>query len=159
MLFRSTMSAEENNQWASYQLGKLFLQGKEIPKDTEKAIKYLKNSAEEGNQFAQYILGKTYLLGKDVMRDKELAMKWLTRSAEQGNQYAQFFLDNVDKFRDASVAFYISRMLRHMSRIFEENMMPYKNSSSVKVDSKLLRKLKEKKAAQGHKKDEQCQNL
>jgi len=38
-----------------------------------------------------------------------------------------------------------------MSQIFEENMMPYKNSGGIKIDSKLLRKLKEKKAVQGHK--------
>lgn len=149
------MSANENNPWASYQLGKFFLQGIEMPKDTEKAIKYLTNSADAGNQFSQYVLGKTYLLGKDVSRDKELAVKWLTQSAEQGNEYAKFFLDNIDKFRDPSVAFYIPRMLSHMSRIFEENMIPYRNSSDMKVDSKLLRKLKEKKSAQGHKRNEQ----
>src|SRR5665648_68608 len=149
-----TMSAEENNQWASYQLGKLFLQGKEIPKDTEKAIKYLKNSSEEGNQFAQYILGKTYLLGKDVSRDKELAVKWLTQSAEQGNEYARFFLDNIDKFNGPSVSHCITRMLHQMSKIFEENVMPYRDSNSMKVDSKLLRKLKEKKMAQGHKRED-----
>lgn len=149
------MSANENNPWASYQLGKFFLQGIEMPKDTEKAIKYLTNSADAGNQFSQYVLGKTYLLGKDVSRDKELAVKWLTQSAEQGNEYAKFFLDNIDKFRDPSVVFYIPRMLSHMSRIFEENMIPYRNSSDMKVDSKLLRKLKEKKSAQGHKRNEQ----
>ncbi|RJQ25122.1 sel1 repeat family protein [Candidatus Parcubacteria bacterium] len=146
-----TMSAEENNEWASYQLGKLFLLGSEMPKDIEKAIKHLTISAKEGNQFAQYLLGKTYLLGKDVTRDKELALKWLAQSAEQGNEYAKFFLDNIDMFRDPSVAFCISSMLRHMSRIFEENMMPFKNSSGMTVDSKLLRKLKEKKLSQGHK--------
>lgn len=42
-----------------------------------------------------------------------------------------------------------------MSRIFEENMMPFKNSGGIKIDSKLLRKLKEKKMAHGHKVSEQ----
>lgn len=153
------ISTEDNNQWASYQLGKLFLQGIEMPKDTEKAIKYLTHSAEEGNQFAQYVLGKTYLLGKGVTRDKELAVKWLTRSAEQGNEYAIFFLDNIDKFNGPSVSHCITRLLHQMGKIFEESCMPYKNLSGVKVDSKLLRKLKEKKAAQGHKKDDKDQEM
>ena len=95
------------------------------------------------------------MLGKDVTRDKGLAIKWLAQSSEQGNEYAKFFLDNIDKFIEPTVALCISRMLRHMSRIFEENMMPYNNSDGVKVDSKLLRKLKEKKLAQGQKVDEQ----
>ncbi|MEA5011090.1 MAG: MobP3 family relaxase [Angelakisella sp.] len=146
-----TMSAEEKNQWANYQLGKLFLQGKEMPKDTEKAIKYLNNSAEEGNQFAQYVLGKIYLLGKDVVRDKELAMKWLALSAEQGNEYAKFFLDNIDKFNGSSVSHCIVRLLHQMGKIFEESYLPIRNSGDMKVDSKLLRKLKEKKMALGHK--------
>ncbi|MHB8064638.1 MAG: hypothetical protein ACYDG2_18730 [Ruminiclostridium sp.] len=54
------------------------------------------------------MLGKLYLLGKDLPKDKELAIKWLTRSAEQGNEYAKFFLDNMDKFREPSLALGIS---------------------------------------------------
>ena len=145
------ISNEYGNPWASYQLGKLYLQGKEIPKNLEKAIQYLTSSAEDGNPFSQYLLGKTYLLSKDVPKDKEQAIKWLNLSAEQGNEYAKFFLDNIDKFRDPSVAFVISRLLKHMSKIFEETSMPYRNSNGMKIDSKLLRKLKEKKVAQGHK--------
>lgn len=151
-----TMSAEENNEWASYQLGKLFLLGKEITKDTDQAVQYLTASSEQGNQFAQYLLGKSYLLGKDVSRDREFAVKWLTQSAEQGNEYAKFFLDNIDKFDGPTVSQCIIRMLHKMSKIFEENVMPYKSSNGVKVDSKLLRKLKDKKRAQGHKVGEQC---
>lgn len=148
-------SEEENNQCASYQLGKLFLQGKEIAKDSGRAVAYLTKAAEQGNQFAQYILGKLYLLGKDVPRDIELAIKWLTKSAEQGNEYAKFFLDNLDKFKQPSVVLGISRMMHHMSRIFENNIPINKSAIGLKIDSKLLQKLKEKKVAQGHKGNEQ----
>lgn len=142
---------EYGNPWASYQLGKLYLQGKEIPKNIEKAIQYLTSSAEAGNSISQYLLGKTYLLGKDVQKDKEQAIKWLSLSAEQGNEYAKFFLDNIDKFGEPSVALVVSHLLKHMSKIFDETRMPYGNSNGMKIDSKLLRKLKDKKAAQGHK--------
>lgn len=145
-----TMSAEEYNEWASYQLGKLFLLGKEITKDTDQAVQYLTASSEQGNQFAQYLLGKSYLLGKDVSRDRDLAVKWLTQSAEQGNEYAKFFLDNIDKFNGPSVSHCIARLLQQMGKIFEESCLPDRNSSGMRVDSKLLRKLKAKKMALGH---------
>ncbi len=77
-----TQSAEQKNEWADYQLGRLYLLGKAVPKNTEKAVAYLTKSAEQGNQFAQYILGKLYLLGKGIPKNKELAIKWLTLSAE-----------------------------------------------------------------------------
>ncbi len=147
-------SAEENNQWASYQLGKLFLSGDEIVKDAEKAITYLTKSAEQGNQFAQYTLGMLFLLGKDVSRDKEFAIKWLIRAKEQGNEYARLFLENMDKSNHSSMVLSISRLMYHTSKIFEENMLFFDNSSKIKADSKLLKKLKEKKVAQGHREDE-----
>ncbi len=154
-----TQSAEQENEWVAYQLGKLYLLGKNVPKDTEKAVVYLTKAAEQGNQFAQYILGKHYLLGKDIPKDKKLAIKWLTMSAGQGNEYAQFFLDNMDKFREPSVALGISRVMYHVGRIFENNVLIDKSSVGLKIDSKLLRKLKAKKVAQGHKQDEYGQGM
>ncbi len=149
-----TQSAKQENEWAAYQLGKLYLLGKDVPKDTEKALVYLTKTAEQGNQFAQYIMGKLYLLGKDVPKDKELAIKWLTMSVEQGNEYAKFFLDNMDKFREPSVALGISRIMYHMGRVFENNVpKPAKSAIGFKVDSKLMRKMREKKVGQGHKRD------
>ena len=148
------ISAEDGNQWGELSAGKLFLQGKDISKDIDKGINYLTKSSVEGNQFAQYLLGKAYLLGKGVNKDKDAAVKWLTQSADQGNEYAKIYLDNIGRLREPSVTFCISRMLHHMSKVFEETMMPYRNSGGVTVDSKLLRKLKEKKVAQGHRKEE-----
>jgi TPR repeat protein len=151
-----TQSAEQENEWAAYQLGKLYLLGMDVQKDTKKAVTCLTKSAEQGNQFTQYILGKIYLLGKDVPKDKELAIKWFTMSAEQGNEYAKFFLDNMDKFREPSVAVGISRVMYHVGRTFENNVpMPANSEIGFKVDSKLMRKMREKKVGQGHKRDEQ----
>ncbi len=149
-----TQSAEQDNEWAAYKLGKLYLLGKDVPKDAEKAVTYLTKSAEQGNQFAQYILGKLYLLGKDIPKDKELAIKWFTMSAEQGNEYAKFFLDNMDKFREPSVALWISKLMYHVGRIFENNVpRPAKSTIGFKVDSKLMKKMREKKVGQGHKQE------
>lgn len=150
-----TQSAEENNQFAEYQLGKLYLQGEEITKNMEKAVRYLTSSAGQGNQFSQYILGKLYLMGKDVEQDKETAIKWFTLSAEQGNEYAQFFLDNMDKWKDPSVSSAAIRLLHHMSKSFEDKQpQSQKQTMDMKIDSKRLRKLREKKLAAGQKIDD-----
>lgn len=49
-------SAERGNPYAQYMLGKLYLAGKEVPHDEEKAAYWLTQSAEQGNQYAQYLL-------------------------------------------------------------------------------------------------------
>lgn len=145
------MSAEEDNQWACFTLGKLLLLGEELKKDVEVAMQYLVTSAERGNQYAQYLLGKTYSIGNDVPRDDELAIRWLTLSAEQGNEFAKIFLENMGRYRNSSVLLSFSRMMKHMSKIFDENLLPYRNGPKMKIDSKRLRKLKEKKTVQGYK--------
>lgn len=152
-------TSDSGNQFAQYALGKLYLMGEDVPKEIEKAIKYLTDSAEQGNQFAQYQLGKLYLMGKNISRDKEIAIKWLTLSAEQGNEYAQFLIDHIDQWREPSAALLATRMLHHMGRIFEDNMPTDKSSIGIKIDSKLRRKMKEKKMAQGYKQDEQEQSM
>lgn len=69
----SDTGCETENEFAAYRLGKLYLAGEELPKNTELALHYLKMAADTGNQYAQYALGKVYLIGKDVQQDKELA--------------------------------------------------------------------------------------
>lgn len=153
------LSSEQGNEYAAYQLGKLYLMGEDIPKDIPSAIKWLLLSAEKGNQYAQYLLGKLYLMGEGAPKDKDAAIKWFTLSAEQGNEYAKFFLENMDKFKEPSACLMATRMLHNMSKIFEDNI-PLKSSGvGLKIDSKLMRKLREKKMAQGHKRDDHEQRI
>lgn len=154
-----TVSAEQDNQYAQYQLGKLYLLGENVPKDVEAAIKWLTTSAEQGNQYAQYALGKLYLMGKDVPRDRETAIRWLTLSSEQGNTYAKFFLDHLNSFRDLSLSLAATRLLHHLSRIFCEEERRLPGGPSIQVESKLRRKIREKKIAQGHAPDDHEQRL
>ena len=139
---------------------KLILE-KENPdeEDIKRAVEYLEIVSDSGNQFAQYALGKLYLVGKHIPEDKELAKTYFALSAEQGNEYAKFFFENMDRFHNPSVCLIVSKMLNHMSKIFEENI-PLKSSGvGLKIDSKLMRKLKEKKMAQGHNRDDHEQNI
>ena len=147
-------AAEHSNQFARYRLGKIYLAGESVPKDMEKALAYLTASADQGNQFAQYALGKLYLLGRDVPPDREQAKEWLIRAAAQGNEYARFFLDRFDQFRDPSVMLAATKLLHHMSRIFQNNSAPPGNPAGIRIDSKRRRRLAEKRMAMGHKADD-----
>lgn len=149
-----TKAAEQNNSFAMYQLGKLYLLGEDVPKDVEPAVKWLTKSAELGNQYAQYALGKLYLIGRDVPRDRDAAVRWLTLSAEQGNIYARFFLEHLDSFRDPSLFLAATRLLHHLSRIFRDEQKRLLGGSGMQTDSKLRRKIREKKIAQGHAPDD-----
>ena len=153
-----TLSAEQDNEWAAYRLGKIYLT-EENCKNFSSAVHWFTKASEQGNQFAQYQLGKLFLMGKVMPRDKETAIKWFILSAEQGNEYAQYFLDHIEQWREPSVGLLATRMLHHMSKVFEDNMPVEKFSRGIKIESKLYRKKKEKKMAQGHKEDDQEQNM
>ena len=145
--------AENGSQWATYRLGKEYLTGEVVTKDTTKAAEWFTRSAEAGNQYAQYMLGKLYLTGEGVARDQVQATDWFSRSAAQGNQYAQFFLERQSDLHPPSVMLAATRLLYHMSRIFEDHSLP-RSSAGLRVDSKLRRKIQEKKIAMGHKPDD-----
>ena len=145
-VIRLTHAAEHGNQYAMYRLGKLFLAD-----DPVKAIWWFKQSAELGNQYAQYTLGKLYLLGKAVPQDRDAAVHWFTLAAEQGNEHAQYFLNHMND--TPSLFSSAARLLHHMEHIFQEqNPGPVGGISFV--DSKLRRKIREKKIAMGHKADD-----
>ena len=146
-------AADAENQTAQYHLGKLYLQGNMIPKDITKAERYLTAAAEQGSQYAQYALGKLYFAGDEIIQDKEQAAYWLTQSAAQGNQYAQFLLNHQNEDRSPSVLLSATRLLYHMSRIFQETPLP-SNPSGHHTESKLMQRIREKKIAAGHKPDD-----
>ena len=146
-------AAENGNHFAAYRLGKEYLTGEVMAKDTGKAVEWFTRSAEAGNQYAQYMLGKLYLTGQGVQQDQAQAMVWFSRSAAQGDQYAQFFLERQSDLRPPSVMLAATRLLYHMSQIFEDHSLPHSNAG-LHVDRKLRRKLQEKKIAMGHKPDD-----
>lgn len=144
-------SADLGNQFAQYQLGKLLLCGDGVAKDTAGAVRWLTESAWQGNQYAQYALGMLYLMGKDIPQDRESAVRWFTLAAEQGNEYARYFLDHMGD--SPSLFTSATRLLHHTGRIFQEQAPPPSGGISF-VDSKLRRKIREKKIAMGHKPDD-----
>ena len=143
-------AAENGSHFAAYRLGKEYLSGEVVSKSVTKAANWFTKSAEAGNQYAQYMVGKLYLAGQGVQQDLAQSMDWFSRSAAQGNQYAQFFLERQNDLRPPSVMLAATRLLYHMSRIFEDHSLP-RSSAGLQVDRKLRRKIQEKKIAMGHK--------
>ncbi|KTE92469.1 serine/threonine protein phosphatase [Desulfitobacterium hafniense] len=143
-----------DNSFAQYRLGKRYLLGDGVPKDAETAVKWLTASAEQGSQHAQYALGKLFLIGEDVPRDREATVRWFTLSAEQGNVYARYFLDHMNSFSNPFLFLAATRLLHHLSRIFRDEQQRLSCGTGMQTDSKLRRKIREKKIAQGHAQDD-----
>ena len=81
--------AEQGNAVAQLFLGRMYMMGQGVLKDSDQAIKWFKASASQGNAEAQFFLGTMYLLPQ---KDIAEGVKWLRLSAEQGQQDAQLIL-------------------------------------------------------------------
>lgn len=146
-------SAELGDTLAQYRLGKLLLESGNADRNTE-AVRWLTGAAECGDPYAQYALGKLYLLGKQVPPDHDAAARWLKQSAAQGNKSARATLERMERFHGPSVLSAATRLLHHMSRIFQEQMTSGSIASIRFTDSKLRQRIREKKIAMGHKPDD-----
>ena len=121
----------------------------------ESAVRWLTTAAEQGNQYAQYALGKLYLLGKVVPPDREAATKWFRLASDQGNEYAHYFLEHMDDRLGPPPAVAVISLFHHLANIFrDENQRLPSGGFRAVVDRKLMRKIKAKKIAQGHKEDD-----
>lgn len=84
-----TALADHGQAEAQLYLGRMYMMGQGVLKDTDKAIKWFKASAYQGNADAQFFLGSIYLLPQT---DVAQGLKWLRLSAEQGNKDGQYLL-------------------------------------------------------------------
>lgn len=141
-------AAEKENAYAAYLAGKIRL-NEEGFKDAVKAIQLFRLAAEQGNDYAEYQLGKLYLSGKEVGRDVNEAIRWLTASAEHGNPYAAQLLNSLRSNRNWTAAMASLRLLEHLSRLIQNRLEGSRSDSTAMVDSKLRRKIEEKKLAHG----------
>ncbi len=149
-----TLAANQKNEFASYRLGKLYLAGEGVEKNSELAIRYLEESAGAGNQYAQYVLGKGYLMGKEVEQDKEKAYEYFRLAAEQGNVYAAYFLEHWNDMPHPDLLLMATRLMHHLEKIIEDDVSGKKGGRRSGMDRKLARKIKSKKIAQGHARDD-----
>ena len=139
-------AAAQNDPYAAYLAGKIYLTEDEV-KDIQKAIRSFIVAAENGNYFAEYQLGKIYLYGKDVPRDTDTAMYYLQLAAEHGNQYAAQLIHSIRVNGNWTAAIASLRLFGHIARIIKNRIEDKRKGGGT--DRKLLRKIEEKKQAQG----------
>jgi TPR repeat protein len=81
--------AQEGKTDAQVLLGKMYMLGQGVPKNTDLAVKWFRAAADQGNAESEFFLGAMYLLpGKDIAQ----GLRWLRLSAEQGTPDAQLLL-------------------------------------------------------------------
>ena len=144
------LAAEKENLFAQNALASLLLtQGK-----PEEAALWLERAAKQGNPAAQYALGRLHLLGTGVPQDRVLAMELLGRSAAQGDSRAAELAKEPERVSFLPAAMAVTRMLHHMSRIFEHNCKQDQVFQGLQIDRKRWRELQELRIAMGHMPDD-----
>lgn len=83
------LSAFQDFPNAQVNLGKMYEEGKGVPKDYATAVAWYTLAAEQELASAQYNLGQMYRKGNGVLKDLSETMKWYKLSAEQGFADAQ----------------------------------------------------------------------
>lgn len=90
--------AQNNNSYAQYTLGKMYLKGEGVKQDAEYGVRWLLRAIKQNNMYAQYLLGKAILKGEYFPTDNNLppyidsAVELLLKSSDQGNDFASYTL-------------------------------------------------------------------
>ena len=81
-----TLSAEQGNVKAQFNLGIMYDKGQGVLQDYKEAVKWYTLSAEQGHAKAQYNLGHMYDNGEGILQDFVKAHMWANISASNGNK-------------------------------------------------------------------------
>jgi TPR repeat protein len=76
--------AEQGDARAQTNLGHLYADGKGVPQNDAKAVKWFRTAAEQGHVSAQAVLGAMYANGRGAPRDNVQAYAWLNIAVAQG---------------------------------------------------------------------------
>ena len=92
-----TLSAEQGDADAQYNLGFMYRNGKGVPQDYKTAVKWYTLSAEQGIADAQNNLGAMYYQGLGVIQDLVYAHMWVNISASNGDKGGKKLKDLLSK--------------------------------------------------------------
>jgi hypothetical protein len=82
--------AARGDDQAKYELGQLYLEGKNVEQNIEAAKQWFNSAAIQGNSNAQFTLGQMFMNGTAGAKDHTEAAKWFQQAAENGNFQAQY---------------------------------------------------------------------
>lgn len=85
-------AAKSGNFDAQYLLGRRYLTGDGLPKDSAQAAKWFKKAADQGLPRAMEALGHLYRKGQDLPRDPGRAAKYYSQAAQYGLKWSQYWL-------------------------------------------------------------------
>jgi TPR repeat protein len=81
--------AAQGDVKAQVNLGRLYLDGHDVPQDYVQARQWWEKAAAQGDAVAQASLGMMYVYGQGVPEDYAMARQWYEKAAAQGNEWAQ----------------------------------------------------------------------
>ena len=84
--------AEAGDTRAQFELGSRHNYGRDLPKNTREALRWLRQAAQAGHPEAQRLLAVKLFEGHDVPVDHEEAFKWAQRLADSGDRPGQLML-------------------------------------------------------------------
>lgn len=147
-------AVRNGNPDAAYRLGKEYLTGKSVQKDAVKAAEYLRHAADQNHPWANYLLGKLYLTGSGVPKDDEAAWNCFRMADAYGHPCARYVLERQDQWHQPQLLLTVSRLLYHMSNIFQDNAPAPPAQPRLHIDRKRMRELQELRIALGHQPDD-----
>jgi len=86
------LRAEHGEASTQLELGKMYYEGKGVPRHYENALFWLLDPAKQGIAEAQFYLGMMYCEGKGVIKNPERANCWLNKAVDAGFADAQLYL-------------------------------------------------------------------
>lgn len=90
------LSARKGDTQAKYQVGLMYIDGEDAPKDVTEGVRWLQSAAIGDHALAQLKLGEIYLNGVErIEKDYMIAHKWLKKAAVSGEPDAQYHLGNI----------------------------------------------------------------
>jgi TPR repeat protein len=93
--YRKAVKRGDNK--AKFALGKLYLDGQGVKKDSGKALKWFRGSAQGGYLEAQRMMAIMYDGNYSVKPDKVRAFKWYSIAAKSGDQEAEILLTRLKR--------------------------------------------------------------
>ena len=140
------LSASKDFAPAQFILGRLLYKGEVMPKDIRQAVRWLDRAAAQNDPYAAYLTGKIYLT-EDAVKNIQKAICSFKIAAEHGNQYAAQLIHSIHVNGNRTAALASLRLFGHIARIIKNRIEDKRKGGGT--DRKLLRKIEEKKQAQG----------
>jgi putative methionine-R-sulfoxide reductase with GAF domain len=87
--------ASQGDPMAQYAIGARYVQGDEVQKDYNEAVKWFTKAAEQGHVGAQTALGAYYWAGRGVVRDVNEAYYWSALARAGGDETAKYRVESL----------------------------------------------------------------